>query len=275
MSTVSEVNLSDDTMTTKSKKKHHQKEPVYVEPTPEEEEEEVQQEKKVPVKVNKEEHQPATQMVNLPEDIVALTKRVKEMQAEVDQVKEMVTNMYAPKHLNSMMQKVGEMETSINGARQSAQNCLHLIFVVFVVFALLVLGVAFVMWKMNNWKGALVRSVLQEVSRDMAQYQHEHRRRKVDEVVEEEDMDVYPEQQPVASASAAEVESVKPQQAYPVTIQAQQQGPLQYQPDTEERTQVIQVDVPDQRQPIVPMAQQPMYMSNAFARTFQVVQTEA
>lgn len=71
---------------------------------------------------------------------------------EISNIKTLLSKMYVPNHFDSMMRKVGRMERDVAKAQQHMANCYNAVFFNFFVFTLFVVGVVYIMWRMDYFK---------------------------------------------------------------------------------------------------------------------------
>jgi len=95
---------------------------------------------------------------------------VYELQRDMQQVKSLLSNLYVPKHLDLMMKKIGNIEQSTIKAQESMSTCYMITFVMVFLFTILLLGVAYIMWRMNYFKFLARQNIFRRYSRPRSCY---------------------------------------------------------------------------------------------------------
>lgn len=75
-----------------------------------------------------------------------------ELSREVENLKAYLSNLYVPKHMDSMLKKVGHIEWGVQRAQESMSTCYHITLFLVFLFVLILLGLVYVMWRFNYFK---------------------------------------------------------------------------------------------------------------------------
>ena len=85
---------------------------------------------------------------NMSESLPSIGDLIKEVQS----MKQVLSNMYVPAHFESMMKKVGQIEQNSSLVEHNMKVCYYITFFVLSLFVLFLVGVCYVMWRMNYFK---------------------------------------------------------------------------------------------------------------------------
>jgi hypothetical protein len=78
-------------------------------------------------------------------DLPKLTK-------DVEDLKSTVAHLYIPKHLETMMRKVGSIEQNVLKAHESMVTCYYVTFFIVILFVICTFAAVFILWRMNYFK---------------------------------------------------------------------------------------------------------------------------
>lgn len=75
-----------------------------------------------------------------------------ELAREVANLKSYLSSLYVPKHIDNMVKKVGHIELGVQRVQESMATCYNITFFLVFLFLLILLGVVYVLWRMNYFK---------------------------------------------------------------------------------------------------------------------------
>ncbi len=93
-----------------------------------------------------------------------------ELEKDVDNLKSLMANLYIPKHFDSLMRKVGSIESHMVRAQNSMTTCYNVTFFVVFLFTLLLLGVVYIIWRMGYFKFFTRHNVFRRYARPKSCY---------------------------------------------------------------------------------------------------------
>jgi len=74
------------------------------------------------------------------------------LKKEVENIKSLLSNLYVPKHFDSLMKKIGNIERNVYRAHESMNTCYYVTFFIVLLFAVLVFACIYIIWRMNYFK---------------------------------------------------------------------------------------------------------------------------
>lgn len=77
---------------------------------------------------------------------------IQELSKDMENMKSALSNFYVPKHFDSLMKKVGNMEQNIMKAHESMTTCYYITFFIVVLFLIVALAAVYIIWRMNYFK---------------------------------------------------------------------------------------------------------------------------
>jgi hypothetical protein len=86
------------------------------------------------------------------------------LEQEVENLKKIVSDLYIPKHLETMMQKVGKIEKNSQNAMITSRSCYTVLILIAILFSIIVFILIFGLWKLR-----LIQNYIRFISRDEQQ----------------------------------------------------------------------------------------------------------
>lgn len=77
---------------------------------------------------------------------------IDQLMQKVESVKKILKDLYVPKHFDSMMAKIGRIESDVNKVSKTTSTCFNSICFILVFVLLVVVGVFCIIRKVNYWQ---------------------------------------------------------------------------------------------------------------------------
>jgi predicted PurR-regulated permease PerM len=74
---------------------------------------------------------------------------------DIDKIKNVISEMYVPKHFENLMTKIGEMERKVNASNNTVNSCYNFITIIVLLFVCLVFAIGFILRKVDYWRAFL------------------------------------------------------------------------------------------------------------------------
>ena len=86
------------------------------------------------------------------------------LEQEVENLKKIVSDLYIPKHLETMMQKIGKIEKNSQNAMITSRSCYTVLILIAILFAIIVFILIYGLLKLG-----LIKNYIRYISRDEGQ----------------------------------------------------------------------------------------------------------
>lgn len=95
---------------------------------------------------------------------------LEDLNRKVTNLESYLSNLYVPKHMDSMLKKVGNIEMGVQRAQESMATCYNITFFLVFVFLLLLLGVVYLLWRLNYFKFLTRQNLFRRYTRPKSCY---------------------------------------------------------------------------------------------------------
>lgn len=89
---------------------------------------------------------------------------------EVANIKSYLSSLYVPKHMDSMLKKVGHIEMGVQRVQESMATCYNITFFLVFLFLLILLGLVYMLWRRNYFKFLSRHNLFQRYRRPKSCY---------------------------------------------------------------------------------------------------------